>query len=188
MRTEWLFSLLVLFFGAGCQADSTAQGDAARTPVEEAKLVKGQTPPTTDDALTMRIGSATAAAGSEFCLPVTVEGFTNLIGLQYTIRWDSTALTYQGVRNFNLSSLRAANFGERMTSRGYLASSWIDDRLTGVTLEAGTRIFDICFRANGKAGASAEVYFNNGPTTFEVIDANEQILRFRHGKGVVTIK
>ena len=200
-----LLSLLLVLWACGPEAqtatgDSTtraatgeemaaAPAEAPSEPVrEEVRLQPGQTPPTVNEALTMRIGSAGVAPGAEVCLPVTVEGFNELIGLQYTIRWDTTQLAFTGVRNYNLSGLSDGNFGQTFAGRGYLSSSWIDDGLAGVTLPAGTRIYDLCFRATGRAGAVAEVHFANGPTVFEVIDRRENLLRFRYAIGKVRIQ
>ncbi len=200
-----LLSLLFVLWSCGPQTDAADQEPAARAATgeqmaasptaeppaplrEEVNLQPGQTAPTVNDALTMRIGAAAAAAGTEVCLPVTVEGFTNLIGLQYTIRWDTMQLAFTAVRNYNLSGLTEGNFGRNFAARGYLSSSWIDDRLSGVTLPAGTRIYDLCFRAVGRPGTEAEVHFTNGPTVFEVIDRDENLLRFRYAVGKVRVQ
>lgn len=207
-KVLFFFIMLSVLWGCNDQADSTEKTASASAeihntetsssvpapnrssqPVQEfVDYDEEQTLPNSQQALTLRLGSASSSQGSEICLPVTVEGFDKLIGFQYTIRWDSSELAFKGVKNLNLQSLRPGNFGDRFADRGYLAGNWIDDRLGGVSLPDGTRIYEVCFQAIGPVGTQAKVWFANGPTYFEVIDAGENILRFKYANGLVRIE
>jgi hypothetical protein len=117
-----------------------------------------------------------------------VADFENLIGLQYTLRWDTTQLAFQSVRNFQLPGLREGSFGLRFAERGVIATSWIDDRLDGVTLPDNTAIYEVCYRVLAASGTEAVVRIADRPVSFEVIDANEQLLRLKYADGRVLVE
>lgn len=144
--------------------------------------------PTTNEALILRLATVEATEGSEVCLPMQVQGFKNLIGLQYTLRWDTTQLAFQSVGDFQLPGLREGSFGLRFAERGVIATSWIDDRLDGVTIADGTAIYEVCYRVLAPSGTEAVVRIANKPVSFEVIDAREQLLRLRYADGRVKVR
>lgn len=146
------------------------------------------TPPTTEQALLLIVNSVDATPGGTACIDIHASGFTNLIGLQYTLRWDADKLEFQAVKNFNLRYLDERDFGLRFIDKGYLISSWIDESLKGITLAEGTPIYQLCFTVKGKAGDRARVRFDNSPAPYEVIDKQEAILQFKSQAGGVDIR
>jgi|APTNR8051073442_1049403.scaffolds.fasta_scaffold00429_22 hypothetical protein len=203
----------IILLGAGCRQEPTEQQAAALTaaremaatptatsantpnpaltPVSElndAQPALGQTPTTTDRTLTLMAGSASASSGSVACLDISAKGFDNLIGMQYSLRWDPAQLQFKEVGKFNLKSLDANDFGARLAAQGALTSAWIEDSLRGVSVPAGTVIYQVCFDVKAPAGTTALVKFHNDPTPYEVIDRNEAILRFEGVDGKVTVK
>ncbi|MEM9836453.1 MAG: cohesin domain-containing protein [Bacteroidota bacterium] len=139
----------------------------------------------TNQALNLRMGEATTKKGETVCLPVVAQNFKNLIGLQYTIQWDSTALSFESVRQFGLPGYGPSNFGDRFADRGYLSTLWTEAGLKGITLEDGATLFELCLTNNAPKGTETEVRFNNGPTTFEVIAADMNQWKFRYANGKV---
>ncbi|MBC6996513.1 cohesin domain-containing protein [Neolewinella lacunae] len=137
------------------------------------------------DALILRMGSAVAAPGAKVCLPVEATGFKELIGFQFTVRFDSAALKFQSVRELSLPGYRVENFGVRFADRGYLSTLWTDFNLSAATLPDGTKLFEVCFENLQKKGQETEVKFQNGPTAFEVIRKDMEQLRFVYANGKV---
>jgi hypothetical protein len=203
----------IILLSAGCQQEPTEQQAAALaaaremaatpasapantpdpaivpvTELNDAQPAPGQTPTTTDRTLTLMAGSASASAGAVACIDVSAKGFDNLIGMQYSLRWDPAQLQFKEVNKFNLKSLDANDFGTRLAPRGALTSAWIEDSLRGVSVPAGTVIYQVCFEVKAPAGATALVKFHNDPTPYEVIDRNEAILRFEGVDGKITVK
>ncbi len=189
MNTRLVFSLLILpFLLFSCAAESAeVQGtiDTSARIAEDTQPRPGTSTPTSDDYLLLRLGSATAAAGDHVCLPIAVENFKDIIGLQYTITWDSTQLEFDKVSNFKLPDLREDGFGTRFASAGYLSSLWTEAALTGTSLANETVIYEVCFTSRVKSGQTAVVKFSNGPTVFEVVRKDMETLRFRFANGEV---
>lgn len=137
-------------------------------------------------SLVARMGDAKARTGETVCLPVELSNFNQLIGLQYTMRFDSAALRFTSVRNFGLPGYNTANFGVRFAERGVVSTLWHDTSLRGVTKPADTKVFEICFENLQPKGQTTEVRFSDGPTSFEVIQADMQQMRFVYANGQVT--
>ena len=78
--------------------------------------------------------------GSSICLDVEVQGFTDIISMQYSINFDSQVLAFDSYQNFNLPGLDPIDFGQ--PSPGALTVSWIiDDLINGQTVADFTSIY-----------------------------------------------
>ncbi len=141
-----------------------------------------------EGALVLKMSSAEAVEGQRVCLPVEASSFTDLIGFQYTIRFDSAALRYEEVRNFKLTGYGTNSFGVRFVERGYLSSLWTENNLKAVSIPEATPIFEVCFTNLQPAGQSTEVKFQDGPTAFEVIGADMTERKLKYANGVVRSK
>ncbi|NJO87407.1 MAG: hypothetical protein HC821_05425 [Lewinella sp.] len=153
--------------------------DAAPIEAQKASAGSGQIPrnrplqedpkasasATVNQALTVRMGEATASPGQTVCLPILTQNFRNLIGFQFTIQWDSTLLDYQSVRSFGLPGYGPSSFGDRFASRGYLSTLWTEAALKGTSLADGTKLFELCLTNRAPSGSEVPVRFTNGPTT-----------------------
>jgi hypothetical protein len=144
--------------------------------------------PTVSETLSLKVGKATVKAGEQACLPVTATGFDQLIGLQFSIRWDRETLDYVKVDRFDLTDLTVQNFGDTHAELGVVALSWIHGSLQGITLPAASHLFDICFTPTGKAGSRAEVRLEAKPVIFEAINVNEDLLRVVVENGAVVVE
>jgi hypothetical protein len=206
MRFFLLLTALLSFSLFACQSDRKDQlreqaraeverqrsedaGTPAPTPAANNEPQPVQpTPPTVDDMLTMTLGNARGSQGDTLCLPVSVSGFQDLLGWQYTMRWDPAVLSFYRIQSFNLADLNEANFGLTNTARGFFINSWIDNALRGQSVEDGRVIYQVCFGLTGAAGTRARVEFSQNPAPFEVINLQEEILRFNGQAGTITIE
>lgn len=152
-----------------------------QTPLRQESDQKGNR----SAALVMRMGEAKAKKGELVCLPVEASGFKNLIGLQYTMRFDSAALEYKSIRATSLSGYGPDNFGIRFAERGVVSTLWTDLSLKGLTKADNYKMFEICFINLQNKGEETEVRFSDGPTTFEVVAADMSELRFVYANGLV---
>jgi hypothetical protein len=125
-------------------------------------------------ALKLRMGEAKVASGSTVCLPVEATGMTNLLGFQFTMRFDSAALKFQSFRGMNLQGYSSSNFGTRFADRGFLS-----------TLH---KLFDVCFTNLQPKGKETEVRFADGPTYFEVVGLDMKPRRLVYANGKVISK
>ncbi len=144
---------------------------------------------TTSAQVTFTMGSQSATQGQQVCLPVTVSGFTNIIGVQFSINYNPAILQFASVGNFNLVGLAGANFGTPAgnppTQAGVVTLSWIDPNVTGVTVANGTAIFQVCFNVIGNN--TTTVSFTGTPTAIEVTNGNGSTVQFIPANGTVTL-
>jgi gliding motility-associated-like protein len=139
------------------------------------------------EGLQLTIESKSVQPNEEFCLSVSVEGFTNLIGMQFSINYDPAALDFVSVGNFNLSGLTAGAFGTPAngTSPGVITLAWVEPALNATSVDDGVAIFDLCFKA--KDASTSDVDFSSTPTSIEFTDGNEQPVMFTGVKGQVVV-
>ena len=102
-----------------------------------------------------------------FFVPVRLDNFTNVSGLQFTLQWDTARLDYAYV-----SMLHPQFFGVGFDTSaatlalGKLTFAWTD--LAGLSLPSNTILFKVAFRRIG--GPPAPVSFVNDPTAVAVFD------------------
>ncbi len=161
------------------------QATPAKQPAP--RPVDGQTVPTVDDALQLTPLAVAASPGTEACVQMRADGFERLLAMQYTLRWDADKLKYKKVMVGTFPQFTTSNINEKMVAQGLLPLVWIDNDLQGITLPDGTILYQVCFDVIGKAGTKATVGFTNKPTSFEVVNDQEQVLVFRGQTGEVSI-
>lgn len=135
--------------------------------------------------IVLRVGEATAHTGEEACIPVTVKGFNNLIGFQYTMAYDSSALAFKRIQKHGLPGYGKDNFGTRFADRGVVSTLWTDLSLKGTTRPAGHTLYEICFENLMPRGAQTPVRLQDGPTSFEVVRSDMQTLRIVWADGAI---
>lgn len=190
MPMRFIVIVLLALIVCSCQSDKnqavlSAQVNTSNPLREDQEASKRAT---TNQAIVLRMGEATVAKGETACLPIVAQNFNNLIGMQYTIQWDSTALDFHSVRKFGLPGYGPSNFGDRFTNRGYLSTLWTEAGLQGITVEDGKTLFELCLTNQAASGTITEVKFTNGPTTFEVISADMSQWKFRYSNGKIISK
>ncbi|MDH3651178.1 MAG: cohesin domain-containing protein, partial [Saprospiraceae bacterium] len=124
--------------------------------------------------------------GSTVCVDISVDGFTDIAGMQFSLNWDPAFLEFQGVGQFNLSGLNDGSFNIADVGDGKLRLQWLDPASAGVTLAAGTNIFQICFEILGTTGTRS-VQFSNDPLPIEIVDADDMRVNFTKKDGTVTV-
>lgn len=169
-------------------ASNTTNATAPNTVLPDEPLAIGQTAPTSNETVTFALGSATTAPNKKVCLPVSVMGFNNIIGMQFSIRWNPDELTYNTIENMELVDMSKQNFGDTYASKGVVALSWIKLDLKGVSLPGTAKLFDICFTPKVATGSKAEVRFEPRPTPYEIINTREEILKFSGINAVITVQ
>lgn len=125
----------------------------------------------------MYVSTGAASPGEVVCLDVTAEGIDGLMGLQYTLHWDPSALRFSHLDNFNLPGLGASSFSAQPAAvdNGRLSVSWFDATLSGVDVSGGQTIYSICFEALSVPSGLHAVYFDGNPTPIEFVTANTEL-------------
>ena len=125
---------------------------------------------------TFRVASDTVAMGESFCLDVSIDNFTNVLGVKLDIDYDPELLLFEGIQNFNLDGLDNRSFdlpGMNNNEPGRVKLSWIDQDLQGVTLDDDTVIFQICFQALQRNTVSTV-----SMSSPNILDVNGNVLNF----------
>ena len=138
------------------------------------------------DDLTGFIESATVDEGTDFCLEVTVDNFTNMLGMDFSISYNDAMLTYTGINNIHpdlLGFSESANTGN--PAPGSITVQYFNQLLQPINLPDGAVLFEICFTAN--ADGTAAMDFSDTPTAIEFIDINESVVPFTGNGGTVNI-
>ncbi|MCB9284927.1 MAG: gliding motility-associated C-terminal domain-containing protein [Lewinellaceae bacterium] len=136
--------------------------------------------------LTFIASDETVANGAQVCVDVSVQNFTDIVSMQYSINYNASVLQFDNASGFNLPGMTAANFGN--PTSGNITLSWLaNDPINGQSVADGTVIFQLCFTAIGAGGTSSNISFSGSPVPVEVIDASGPVTPvFDNGSVTVT--
>jgi len=137
--------------------------------------------------VTLRIPSLTVQPGETINLDIQVDTFQEIVGMQFTVKWDSTVLQFLEVNNFFLPFLGLEDFGTQNTSGGQLTFAWTDDAVTGVTLADGSSIFTLVFKVVGALNSSTQVEITDFPTALEISNLDNDILAVTLENGTINV-
>ena len=133
------------------------------------------------------IGSdETAMSGETACVKISVNGFTDVAGMQFSLNWDVTFLEFTGFQSFNLTGLSEGSFELNNVAQGKIPMQWLDPSSAGITLPDGTVIFEMCFRVLGTTG-SRSIRFTNDPTAIEIVDSGDNAKTFSKKDATITV-
>lgn len=138
----------------------------------------------------------TVQQGDYFDMEVRIENFDEIISLQFAVFWDETVLDFQGVTDYNLPEVDISANEQNYMLYGHLGKLrffWFDPDPTfsGVTLDDGTAIFKIQFKAIGSNASTSLVEVaadpDIPPLPLEFVNAAGQEVDIDINVGVVTI-
>ncbi len=125
-----------------------------------------------NECFTLQLSSETGQVGDTVAVDVTVKGFDEIIGMQYSMNWDADNLEFIEISNFNLPFLSTSNFGIiPPQSTNKLTFLWIDYNLEGVSVVDETIIYRIYFKI--LAPGINPIHFKNTPTPEEFTTSAE---------------
>lgn len=121
------------------------------------------------DAVTFNTVFLNVLPGESFCIPVTVEGFIDVFGLQFSINYDPNLLELTGVQGFNPNmppDFNDAAFSLPMSAGGPQTNGnliILYPTPNGTTLADDETLFEICFTATGSIGDCSPIDFSDSP-------------------------
>jgi alanine-alpha-ketoisovalerate/valine-pyruvate aminotransferase len=105
----------------------------------------------TPTPIALTVGSqSNVMSGTQVCLNVTVQNFTNINAFQTTLTYSSTMLQSATVSNFGVAGMTAANFNT--STPGTIVVNWTN--ATAQTVASGGVLFRVCFTANASSGST----------------------------------
>lgn len=135
--------------------------------------------------VSLYVSSHTVEPYDIFSVQVRAVGFKDIVGMQFSMKWDSTFLTSLAVADLNLKGLRPDKFKVRANS---LVVAWTDESSTfeGVSVPDSTSLFSVQFEAKQKAGSSP-IEITNAPAIVELFDRTSTILTVTLKNGQVEV-
>lgn len=112
----------------------------------------------------------------QFCVPITVKDFTDILSMEYTITWDPAVIRLERIQGLQLPELTLASFDRSDEANGNLTLTWefnpCSPNAVGVTLPDFSSIFELCFTALGNYGEATELGITNTPLDIKVTRVN----------------
>ena len=112
----------------------------------------GVTPPAPIVGFAFIVPQDSVRPGETVCVPVTVNDFISVVGMQFVVNYQSTVFTFSHIQNYGLAGLNCASFNS--TVPGRVAVNWEDATAVGITLPNTTPIFEVCLVANGPSATN----------------------------------
>lgn len=96
--------------------------------------------------------------------PLKVLRFSQMVTFQTSIAWDTTALQFVGLKDFNLLGLDSSSFGMSAVGKGKLTLVWFDPQTSGKSVADSTTICKLKFRMKLNCNLKTDINFSNAPT------------------------
>ena len=127
--------------------------------------------------LELHASQVTINAEEQVQIDITVADFTEIVGLQFALEWDSTVIDLAGISNLGLPQLTPENININQAGSGLITMAWLDNSLAGVDLPDSSVIFSINYDVVGVAGDTSSIEFtsNDGMTVIEAINTTEEV-------------
>jgi PKD repeat protein len=138
-------------------------------------------PEASSDFLEILIDSIKVAPNELITIPIKANNLNDLCGMQFSINWDTSILSFVGLDNFNLDNLNESSFSLLNTNKGELPLAWFSDEPH--TLANSSILFEIQFKVIGKENSSTEISFSNSPTPISFFDSKVNPISFLTTKG-----
>ncbi|MEP7196438.1 MAG: HYR domain-containing protein [Saprospiraceae bacterium] len=146
----------------------------------------GSTSTRTNGKLSIEIDENTLVAGETYKVNFKSSDFVNVNGYQFTLKFDASALTFEGTEAGVLNT-DASNFGLNRISNGIITTSW--NANTALSFGKDDVLFTLVFKASKNAKLSQSFNINSDVTAAEAYVASEVAsvkLGVRTDRGVVT--
>ncbi len=115
--------------------------------------------------------SEEGSPGADVCVDISVEDFTNITELRFTLSWNINIIEFDRIDNMNLNGMDISDFNTGVGT--LLQFDWdATNTSVGETVSDGTAIFSVCFKVIGPSGGSSPVAFTTIPTIFFASDIN----------------
>ena len=125
-----------------------------------------------EQGLSIIAPTVTDSCGKNILVPIRAARFSNLLSTQFSIGWDNTKLSFQGIENFGNAALNLgnSNFGTTQTSNGKLIFSWNDPSALGISINDTATLFVLKFNIIGADSEISPINILNSPTAIEAIN------------------
>ncbi len=133
--------------------------------------ILGEVERTTNNTLVLAIDDATVNAGETFTVDFRAQDFVDVLGYQFTMKFDADAATFEAVEAGALN-VSDANFGLDMLAEGVITTSW---NSTAKSIANDDVLFSMTFTANASTTISDLVSINSRYTKAEAYNTTEEM-------------
>lgn len=121
--------------------------------------------------ITLNGTTQNAVCGTQVCIPFTVQNFTGVGSMEFSMSYNPAILQFSEIKNFG--PLPAFNEGTtNLVSPGLFRVLWLNPNIENISLPDGTVLFELCFDVIG--AGSTDVTFGTSPIpVFTDIDGVE---------------
>lgn len=128
----------------------------------------------------LSLGTATGNDGETVCIPLTVSNFTDVLGMQFSLTFDTDFLDFVEGRNFDLTGLSGSSISTELIEKDKaLIITWSSPSADPVSKAHNSKIADLCFKIK-KASGSSDINFADSPQAIEFVVPD--------GTGTTTVK
>lgn len=110
---------------------------------------------------------------STVCIPVTVDNFTDLTSIQFSVNWNPANFQFSDILDSGAFP-DAAVYDTTQANLGIVTVSWESSMTSGASLANGTPLFDLCLRAVGERLSCTRIDITSVPLPLEVFSAVEE--------------
>ena len=133
----------------------------------------------------------TADPGTQVCLNMATEGFTDIVSWQFHLRYDPARLEFASVGNFNpsvpgLGAQSVTTPGQGVVQPGRIVFGWDSPSSVPVTLTDGSTLLQVCFNVLATGGPTT-VSFSDDQLPFEARNSSGTVLPFNFRNSTITV-
>ena len=145
---------------------------------------------TPSNNVTISLPEVISPPGSQICIPITVQNFTDILGASFSLTWDPTVLQYVSIQNANPAIqpfTASGNLNEQNSGQGYLGIIYFDNSPTspGVDIPNGQTLVEVCFNVLAPIGTCTPLDVQSFPTLITMDNAQGQQLAITVDTGQV---
>ncbi len=165
---RWTFTIVMSFFFVNIAV-------TAQSPIDSAYI---------------SVPDVQAQQGNILVIPIKLSTFDKFYGAQFSLKWDTTMLQYQGVSDFGLPQTTATdNFGTIGTSSGKLAFLWYDKsaQSSGLDPIQNKNIFSVKLKVIGGNNKQTALTVTNDPSVIEILNKKNLSMKTDKKAGKISI-
>ncbi len=122
--------------------------------------------------LELSIENLNFAAGQELTIPVTVTEATDLVGMQFTLEYDTDMITVLSIDGA-AANISESNLGFEFVNDGYISLSW--DNVEGIDMSKDEELFTIKAVAKSTSTLANTLHINSRVISAESYDTNLEV-------------
>lgn len=126
------------------------------------------------DELLFNVKDQQLVAGETYEVAFEATNFDAIHGYQFTLNFDETALTFEGVSGGDLAGMSDSNFGLTMLEEGVITTSWTNQKAQRLT--RASVVFQVSFTAKQDGLLSEALNVSSRYTNAEAYDSNLELM------------